>query len=234
MEEFYRIKRLPPYVFNIVNERKYEARVRGEDIVDFGMGNPDMPTPKHIVDKLVAAVNEPKNHRYSVSRGITKLRGAMADWYKRKYDVDLDPESAGPGEDPVSTEHIEQEILDSAQACQVAVETFHADDQDSLVRKIEGAASDHGALIVVSDNLNNSEAIRDVLAALNIPIIEVRLSSRVGRGDSGFTPLIADLATAHMAGFGVQGLCMAVRAAKSMAAEASGLAAVGQKDRIRQ
>ena len=93
MEEFYRIKRLPPYVFNIVNERKYEARVRGEDIVDFGMGNPDMPTPQHIVDKLVAAVGDPKNHRYSVSRGIHKLRSAMADWYKRKYDVDLDPES---------------------------------------------------------------------------------------------------------------------------------------------
>jgi alanine-synthesizing transaminase len=93
MEEFYRIKRLPPYVFNIVNEHKYKARVRGEDIVDFGMGNPDMPTPKHIVDKLVAAVSDPRNHRYSVSRGIERLRGAMADWYKRRYDVDLDPES---------------------------------------------------------------------------------------------------------------------------------------------
>jgi len=93
MEEFYRIKRLPPYVFNIVNEQKYKARVRGEDIVDFGMGNPDMPTPKHIVDKLVAAASDPRNHRYSVSRGIQRLRGAMADWYKRRYDVDLDPET---------------------------------------------------------------------------------------------------------------------------------------------
>ncbi len=93
MDEFYRIKRLPPYVFNIVNEQKYKARVRGEDIVDFGMGNPDMPTPKHIVDKLVAAASDPRNHRYSVSRGIERLRGAMADWYKRRYDVDLDPES---------------------------------------------------------------------------------------------------------------------------------------------
>ena len=93
MEEFYRIKRLPPYVFNIVNEQKYKARVRGEDIVDFGMGNPDLPTPKHIVDKLVAAASDPRNHRYSVSRGIGRLRGAMADWYKRRYDVDLDPES---------------------------------------------------------------------------------------------------------------------------------------------
>ncbi|UCG37743.1 MAG: alanine transaminase [bacterium] len=92
MEEFYRIKRLPPYVFNIVNERKYQARVKGDDIVDFGMGNPDMPTPKHIVDKLVSAARDPRNHRYSMSRGIYKLRLAMADWYKRKYDVDLDPD----------------------------------------------------------------------------------------------------------------------------------------------
>lgn len=93
MEEFYRIKRLPPYVFNIVNEQKYKARVMGEDIVDFGMGNPDMPTPKHVVDKLVSAVKDPRNHRYSVSRGIYKLRLAMADWYKRNYDVDLDPDT---------------------------------------------------------------------------------------------------------------------------------------------
>lgn len=93
MEEFYRIKRLPPYVFNIVNEQKYKARVMGEDIVDFGMGNPDMPTPKHVVDKLVSAVRDPRNHRYSVSRGIYKLRLAMADWYKRNYDVDLDPDT---------------------------------------------------------------------------------------------------------------------------------------------
>ena len=93
MEDYYRIKRLPPYVFNIVNEQKYKARVRGEDIVDFGMGNPDMPTPKHIVDKLVAAASDPRNHRYSVSRGIQRLRGAMSDWYKRRYEVHLDPES---------------------------------------------------------------------------------------------------------------------------------------------
>jgi len=93
MEEFYRIKRLPPYVFNIVNEQKHQARVRGEDIVDFGMGNPDLPTPEHIVDKLISAVRDPRNHRYSVSRGIEKLRTAMADWYDRRYNVSLDPES---------------------------------------------------------------------------------------------------------------------------------------------
>ena len=82
-----------PYVFNIVNDLKAAARKRGEDIIDFGMGNPDMPTPKHIVDKLIAAASDPRNHRYSVSRGIHRLRGAMADWYKRRYDVDLDPEN---------------------------------------------------------------------------------------------------------------------------------------------
>ncbi len=92
-EEFYRIKRLPPYVFNIVNERKYAARVRGEDIIDLGMGNPDMATPQHIVDKLCEAAQDPRNHRYSVSRGIYKLRLAITDWYRRNYDVSLDPET---------------------------------------------------------------------------------------------------------------------------------------------
>ena len=72
---------------------KAEARRRGEDIIDFGMGNPDLPTPRHIVDKLIEAVNNPRNHRYSASRGIYKLRLAICDWYKRRYDVDIDPES---------------------------------------------------------------------------------------------------------------------------------------------
>ncbi|MBN2232216.1 MAG: alanine transaminase [Deltaproteobacteria bacterium] len=92
MEEFRRIKRLPPYVFAIVNELKTAARRSGEDIVDLGMGNPDLPTPQHIVDKLAEAIYNPKNHRYSVSRGIEKLRLAMANWYRRRYDVELDPE----------------------------------------------------------------------------------------------------------------------------------------------
>ena len=93
MEDFHRIKRLPPYVFNIVTELRTAARRRGEDIIDLGMGNPDQPTPKHIVDKLVEAVQNPRNHRYSLSRGIYKLRLAIADWYRRRYDVDIDPES---------------------------------------------------------------------------------------------------------------------------------------------
>jgi alanine-synthesizing transaminase len=93
MEEFHRIKRLPPYVFNIVNDLKVQARRLGEDIIDLGMGNPDQPTPKHIVDKLVEAVQKSPNHRYSASKGIYKLRLAITDWYQRKYDVHLDPES---------------------------------------------------------------------------------------------------------------------------------------------
>lgn len=93
MEEFQRIKRLPPYVFSIVNSMKIEARSRGEDIIDFGMGNPDQPTPKHIVDKLIEAARNPRNHRYSASKGITKLRLAITDWYKRNYGVELDHES---------------------------------------------------------------------------------------------------------------------------------------------
>ncbi len=92
-EQFGRIKRLPPYVFAIVNSMKIEARRRGEDIIDLGMGNPDQGTPQHIVDKLIEAAQNPKNHRYSASKGITKLRTAVCGWYKRRYDVDLDPES---------------------------------------------------------------------------------------------------------------------------------------------
>ncbi|MGD2073851.1 MAG: alanine transaminase [Gammaproteobacteria bacterium] len=93
MDEFPRIKRLPPYVFNIVNELKAAARARGEDIIDFGMGNPDQPTPRHIVDKLVEVAQRNDTHRYSLSRGIPRLRRAVCRWYKRKYDVDLDPET---------------------------------------------------------------------------------------------------------------------------------------------
>jgi alanine-synthesizing transaminase len=93
MEEFHRIKRLPPYVFAIVNELKAAARARGEDIIDFGMGNPDQPTPGHIVDKLVEAAQRRDTHRYSMSKGIPRLRRAICNWYKRRYDVDLDPET---------------------------------------------------------------------------------------------------------------------------------------------
>ena len=93
IDEFPRIKRLPPYVFNIVNELKAKARARGEDIIDFGMGNPDQPTPPHIVEKLVEAAQRGDTHRYSVSKGIPRLRRAICNWYKTKYDVDLDPDS---------------------------------------------------------------------------------------------------------------------------------------------
>ena len=91
--DFPRIRRLPPYVFNIVGDLKKEARARGEDIIDFGMGNPDQPTPGHIVDKLTEAVQRGDTHRYSQSRGIPRLRKAICDWYRSRYQVELDPES---------------------------------------------------------------------------------------------------------------------------------------------
>ncbi len=93
MTPFYRIERLPHYVFAQVQSLKLDARQRGEDIIDLGMGNPDQPTPPHIVNKLTEAAGNGRNHRYSASRGITKLRHAICGWYKRKYDVDLDPET---------------------------------------------------------------------------------------------------------------------------------------------
>jgi len=93
MMNFPRIERLPPYVFNITAELKMAARRRGEDIIDMSMGNPDGATPAHIVDKLVQAVRRPDTHGYSVSKGIPRLRRAIADWYQRRYQVDIDPES---------------------------------------------------------------------------------------------------------------------------------------------
>jgi alanine-synthesizing transaminase len=91
-DDFPRINRLPPYVFNIVNELKAQARSRGEDIIDFGMGNPDQPTPPHIVDKLVEVAQRQDTHRYSLSRGIPRLRRAICNWYKNRYEVELDSE----------------------------------------------------------------------------------------------------------------------------------------------
>ncbi len=93
MREFSRIKRLPPYVFNITNELKMAARRSGEDIIDLSMGNPDGPTPKHIVDKLVEAAQRQDTHGYSVSKGIPRLRKAICDWYQRRYGVQLDPDA---------------------------------------------------------------------------------------------------------------------------------------------
>jgi alanine-synthesizing transaminase len=92
-EEFHRIKRLPPYVFAEVNRLKAAARARGADIIDLGMGNPDMPTPQHIVDKLIETINKPRTHRYSASKGITGLRKAQAAYYERRFGVKLDPET---------------------------------------------------------------------------------------------------------------------------------------------
>ncbi len=91
--EFSRMKRLPPYVFSTVDAMKMEARRAGEDIIDLGMGNPDQGAPAHIVDKITEAIHNPRNHRYSVSRGIYKLRLAIVDWYRRRYGVEFDPDS---------------------------------------------------------------------------------------------------------------------------------------------
>jgi len=91
--EFHRIRRLPPYVFAEVNSAKAKARTAGEDIIDLGMGNPDSPTPRHIVEKLIETVQDPRSHRYSVSAGIPGLRRALASYYRRRFDVELDPET---------------------------------------------------------------------------------------------------------------------------------------------
>ncbi|MCD6571063.1 MAG: aminotransferase class I/II-fold pyridoxal phosphate-dependent enzyme [Deltaproteobacteria bacterium] len=91
--KFPRIDRLPPYIFAEIDELKMKARRQGKDIIDLGMGNPDIPTPDHIVKKVVDATQNPKNYRYSSSRGIYKLRHAISDWYKRNYDVDIDPDT---------------------------------------------------------------------------------------------------------------------------------------------
>jgi alanine-synthesizing transaminase len=91
--EFHRIRRLPPYVFAEVNSAKAKARTGGEDIIDLGMGNPDSPTPRHIVEKLIETVQDPRSHRYSVSAGIPGLRRALATYYRRRFDVELDPET---------------------------------------------------------------------------------------------------------------------------------------------
>ena len=93
MEEFARIKRLPPYVFNITGELKAAARRRGEDVIDLSMGNPDGPTPQHIVDKLIESVRRPDTHGYSVSKGIPRLRRAICNWYKTRFNADFDPDS---------------------------------------------------------------------------------------------------------------------------------------------
>ena len=87
------LSKLPPYVFSVVNELKYSARRRGDDIIDFGMGNPDQPTPKHIVEKLMESSVQGKNHRYSISAGLPKLKLAISDWYKKNYNVSIDPDT---------------------------------------------------------------------------------------------------------------------------------------------
>src|SRR5437868_9925326 len=90
-QEFYRIRKLPPYVFAVINEMKAQARAAGQDVIDLGMGNPDGPTPRIIVNKMIEAARNPRNHRYSQSKGIPRLRDEIVKRYKAHYDVDLDP-----------------------------------------------------------------------------------------------------------------------------------------------
>jgi alanine-synthesizing transaminase len=124
--EFRRIERFPPYVFAVVNEMKAAARRAGEDVIDLGMGNPDIPTPTPIVEKLIEAVQNPRNHRYSASRGIPKLRQAIADWYERCYDVSIDPETEavaviGAKE---GLSHLMWVLLDPGDSCLVPEPTY--------------------------------------------------------------------------------------------------------------
>src|SRR5262245_38910359 len=95
--EFHRIRRLPPYVFAEVNKLKAAARAAGRDIIDFGMGNPDQPPPRHVSDKLAETLQDPRVHRYSNSRGIPGLRRALASYYARRFGVEIDPEREEPG-----------------------------------------------------------------------------------------------------------------------------------------
>src|SRR5271154_6075859 len=93
LNDFHRIRRLPPYVFAEVNRLKAAARAAGRDVVDLGRGNPDIPSPPHVVQKLIETVQDPRTHRYSESRGIPGLRKAIAAYYARRFDVELDPET---------------------------------------------------------------------------------------------------------------------------------------------
>ncbi len=158
MEEFRRLASLPAYVFNVTGELKAAARRRGEDIIDFGMGNPDGATPKFIVDKLIEAAQRTTTHRYSLSRGIPRLRAAICNWYKRRYDVSLDPESQAivtigskegiahlclavlDGEDTVAVPnpsypiHIFGPVIAGARVQTIALDEY---DQTALIEKLE-------------------------------------------------------------------------------------------------
>ncbi len=182
--DFPRIKSLPPYVFNIIGELKQQARRAGEDIVDFGMGNPDGPTPPHIVAKLIEAASKPINHRYSASRGIFKLRLAIADWYRRRFGVEVDPETEaivtigskeglghlamavlGPGDvvlcpDPTYPIHQYSVILAGGELCRVPLRAG-TDFFESLVR----AASQcwpRPKMVVVNFPHNPTTAVTDL------------------------------------------------------------------------
>ena len=119
MKKLEKLDRLPPYVFAEVNRIKDDARSKGKDIIDFGMGNPDSPTPKHIVDKLIEAVQDPKSHRYSSSKGISGLRKAQAEYYERRFNVKLNYET-----EVVATLGSKEGLANMAQVLSIPSDTF--------------------------------------------------------------------------------------------------------------
>src|SRR5579883_1353534 len=160
--EFPRIKRLPPYVFNAIGELCLKARRAGEDIIDFGMGNPDEPTPPHIVNKLIEAAAKSPNHRYSVSRGVYKLRLAICDWYKRRYQVEFDPD----GEAIVTIgskegiAHLALAILDQGDVVLAPTPTYPIQQYGCIIA---------GAQVVGVPLRNGDEFFDELIAAMNRP-----------------------------------------------------------------
>ena len=144
--DFYRLRRLPPYVFGEVNKLKAAARAAGRDVIDFGMGNPDMPTPPHIVEKLIEAVQNPRTHRYSTSRGIPGLRRAIAGYYARRFGVDLDPETeilpTGGSKEAIFL--LPLAFLDARSTRNVAVSKGNLGSRDSTVTSPSGTSSGVG------------------------------------------------------------------------------------------
>lgn len=164
-DEFYRIKRLPPYVFAEVNKLKAELRSTGMDIIDFGFGNPDLPTPQHVIDKLVETVQKPRTTGYSVSRGIIGLRRACSRYYKRRFDVDLDPE-----DEIIATIGSKEGFANLAQAITAPGDVIYAPDPSYPLHAygfvIAGAKIQGIPALTADDYL---QGVKDALAAADKP-----------------------------------------------------------------
>jgi alanine-synthesizing transaminase len=168
-EEFYRIKRLPPYVFAEVNKLKAELRADGRDIIDFGFGNPDLPTPQHVIDKLIETVQKPKTTGYSVSRGIIGLRRSCSRYYKRRFDVDLDPE-----DEIIATIGSKEGFANLAQAITAPGDIIYAPDPSYPLHAygfvIAGAKIQGIPAITADDYL---QGVKKALAASNKPPLAI-------------------------------------------------------------